>query len=83
MPTRPPVRTPAAVTPMAFARAIVAAYRRHGADPAAWQAVQSKMKDALLRTFLDCGAEAEFTPHRLSLTRGSYADLAGYLVGNF
>ena len=38
MPTRPPVRTPAAVTPMAFARAIVAAYRRHGADPA--QALQ-------------------------------------------
>lgn len=55
----------------------------HDADPAAWQAVQNKMKDALLRTFLDCGAEAEFTPHRLSLTRGSYADLAGYLVGNF
>ena len=55
----------------------------HGAAPAAWQVVQSKMKDALLRTFLDCGAEAEFTPHRLSLTHGSYADLAGYLVGNF
>lgn len=52
----------------------------HDADPAAWQAVQNKMKDALLRTFLDCGAEAEFTPRRLSLARGNYADLAGYLV---
>ena len=35
MPARAPVRRPAAVTPMAFARAIVAAYRRHGRDPAA------------------------------------------------
>lgn len=35
MPARTPVRSPAAVTPMAFARAIAAAYRRHGADPAA------------------------------------------------
>ncbi|HVE52691.1 MAG TPA: AraC family transcriptional regulator [Ramlibacter sp.] len=34
MATRAPVRTPAAVTPMAFARSIVAAYRRHGQDPA-------------------------------------------------
>lgn len=53
----------------------------HDADLAAWQAIQNKMKDALLRTFLDCGAEAEFTPHRLSLTRGSYTDLTGYLAG--
>lgn len=55
----------------------------HNADPTAWQTVQNKMKDALLRTFLDCGAEAEFTPRRLFLTHGNYADLAGYLVGNF
>lgn len=33
MPPRTARRAPAAVTPMAFARAIVAAYRRHGADP--------------------------------------------------
>ena len=33
MPARTARRAPAAVTPMAFARAIVAAYRRHGADP--------------------------------------------------
>jgi AraC-like DNA-binding protein len=30
-----PSRTPAAATPMAFARMLAAAYRRHGADPAA------------------------------------------------
>lgn len=35
MPARPARRTPAAVTPMAFARAVVAAYRRHGAAPEA------------------------------------------------
>jgi AraC-like DNA-binding protein len=33
MPTRRPAPTPAAVTPMAFARAIAAAYRRHGRSP--------------------------------------------------
>jgi AraC-like DNA-binding protein len=33
MPTAAPRRPPAAVTPMAFARAIVAAYRRHGQAP--------------------------------------------------
>ena len=55
----------------------------HDADPAAWQAVQNKMKDALLRTFLDCGGEAEsVTPRRLYFTRGNYAALTGYLVGS-
>jgi len=53
----------------------------HNADPAVWHAVQNKMKDALLRIFLDCGAEAEFTPRHMLLTYGNYADLAGYLVG--
>ena len=33
MPSRSPARTPAAVTPMAFARAIAAAYRRRGQSP--------------------------------------------------
>ena len=33
MPATAPRRAPAAVTPMAFARAIAAAYRRHGATP--------------------------------------------------
>lgn len=33
MPTGPASRPPAAVTPMAFARAVVAAYRRHGQNP--------------------------------------------------
>src|SRR6478672_4361420 len=32
-PARPPARTPATVTPMAFGRAIAAAYRRHGQAP--------------------------------------------------
>lgn len=53
----------------------------HHADPAAWQAVQNKMNGALLRTFLDCGAEAESMPRRLPLTRGNYAALTGYLAG--
>lgn len=35
MPSRRPAPAPAAVTPMAFARAIVAAYRRHGRNPEA------------------------------------------------
>lgn len=36
MPAHPaPARTPVAATPMAFVRAIVAAYERYGADPAA------------------------------------------------
>jgi len=33
MASRSPARSPAAVTPMAFARAIAAAYRRHGQSP--------------------------------------------------
>jgi AraC-like DNA-binding protein len=33
MASRPPRKTPAAATPMAFARAIAAAYRRHGRSP--------------------------------------------------
>lgn len=33
MPSRPPAVAPAAVTPMAFARAIAAAYKRHGRSP--------------------------------------------------
>lgn len=33
MSSRRPARSPAAVTPMAFARAIAAAYRRHGGNP--------------------------------------------------
>ncbi|MBI5277555.1 MAG: AraC family transcriptional regulator [Burkholderiales bacterium] len=34
MPRRPPASSPAAVTPMAYARAIALAYRRYGRDPA-------------------------------------------------
>jgi len=51
------------------------------ADPAAWQSVQNKMNGALLRTFLDCGAEADFTLRRMPLTQGNYAALSGYLAG--
>jgi AraC-like DNA-binding protein len=41
LPKHPPARVPAAVTPMAFARAIAAAYRRHGQAPdAALKAAQ-------------------------------------------
>ena len=55
----------------------------HDSDPAAWSAAQNKMKAALLRTFLDCGAEAkDHTPRLLSVTRGDYAALTGYLAGH-
>ena len=55
----------------------------HHTDPTAWQSIQNKMNGALLRTFLDCGGEAEsVTPRRLSFTRGNYAALTGYLVGS-
>lgn len=55
----------------------------HHSDPAAWSAVQNKMKAALLRTFLDCGAEAEGNgPRLLSVIRGDYAALTGYLAGH-
>jgi hypothetical protein len=52
----------------------------HLADPAAWQKMRTKMEGATLRAFLSCGAEAEAPPRRLSITRGDYAALAGYLA---
>lgn len=55
----------------------------HDSDRAAWSAAQNKMKAALLRTFLDCGAEAKSpTPRLLSVTCGDYAALTGYLAGH-
>ena len=53
----------------------------HHADPAAWRKMRAKMEGATLRAFLDCGGEAELTPRRLFLARGSYAALTGYLAG--
>ena len=55
--------------------------RLRAADPAAWGEMRAKMKGALLRTFLDCGAEAEPPRQRLSPATGDYAALAGYLAG--
>ena len=55
--------------------------RLRAADPAAWGEMRAKMEGALLRTFLDCGAEAEPPRQRLSPATGDYAALAGYLAG--
>ena len=54
--------------------------RLHEADPAAWAEMRKKMEGTLLRTFLECGAEAEPPRPRFFLTPGDYAALAGFLT---
>ena len=54
--------------------------RLREADPAAWADMRKKMEGTLLRTFLECGAEAEPPSRRFFLTPGDYAALAGFLT---
>ncbi len=56
--------------------------RLRAADPAAWGEMRAKMEGALLRAFLDCGAEAEPPRPRFSVVTGDYAALSGYLAGD-
>ena len=51
-------------------------------DEAAWRRTAQKMKDALARVYAACGGDIEpRRPRRISLIRGDYAALVGYLAG--
>ena len=65
MPTRPPASPPAAATPMAYARAIVAAYQRHGQNPAEVLKLAQITPAALQK------AEARITARQMELLSGA------------
>src|SRR5687768_3319911 len=65
MPAAAPRRTPAAVTPMAFARAIAAAYRRHGRSP------DAALKLAQIAPAQLQKAEARMTARQMEILSGA------------